>query len=157
MKNYYVYAYLRESDNTPYYIGKGADDRAFRQHKKSDHSGISTPTDRSKIVFLETNLTELGALALERRYIRWYGRKDQGTGILRNMTDGGDGTSGYKQSQSAKDKIGAASKLRKRAPMSQERKDEVSKKHTGKVISEETKEKIQKANLGKPKNKRQKI
>ena len=64
---YYVYAYCRRADGTPYYIGKGCNGRAYKKHNR-----ISTPNDKSFIVFMETNLTELGALALERRYIRWY-------------------------------------------------------------------------------------
>lgn len=86
---YYVYAYLRKSDGSPYYIGKGKGRRAFRKR-----SGISTPKDTSKIIFIKTNLSEEESFSLERELVSKYGRKDIGTGILLNRTNGGDGTSG---------------------------------------------------------------
>jgi hypothetical protein len=56
-------------------------------------------------VLVEQCLTNLGACAIERRLIRWYGRKDNNSGILYNRTDGGDGASGAKLTDSHKKKI----------------------------------------------------
>jgi hypothetical protein len=133
MSIYYIYAYLRSKDSptaiagTPYYIGKGKGRRTTSNHGKTP-----VPTDRSKIVILESGLTELGAFALERRMIRWYGRKDNNTGILLNRTDGGDGTSGI---------IGKAA-WNKGIPMSQDQRTHLSNINTGKKMNSSTYEKI---------------
>ena len=101
---YYVYAYLRSKDSktakagTPYYIGKGKGRRAFADSCHVVKAG------NNPIVFLETNLSDTGALALERRMIKWYGRIDANTGILYNKTDGGDGAEGTIVSEETRDK-----------------------------------------------------
>ena len=88
MSNYYTYAYLRE-DRTPYYIGRGKDRRAFDKR----HNVKVPPRDR--VLFLKTGLTFAESVDHERYMIAVLGRKDLGTGLLRNVTDGGEGMGGW--------------------------------------------------------------
>jgi len=97
---YYTYAYLRE-DRTPYYIGKGKENRAYKKGK----SEVNPPKDKSRIIFLKQNLTEEEAFRHEIYMIALFGRKDLGTGILYNMTNGGEGVSGLIRSKETRKKI----------------------------------------------------
>ena len=118
---YYTYAYLRE-DRTPYYIGKG---KGNRVHKKGKGE-VYPPKNKNKIIKLKQNLTEEEAFKHEIYMIAVFGRKDLGTGMLRNKTDGGDGPSGY--------------------IMSKEQKQLLSKIHSGKILTDEHRKKISEAN-----------
>lgn len=127
---FYVYAFVRKN-GTPYYIGKGKG----RRWKHNKHEQFKTPNDISRVIILEAGLTEIGAFALERRYIRWYGRKDIGTGILHNKTDGGDGVSGMIQSEEANLARRIAQLGIPKGPHTEERKRAISIAKTGKKLT----------------------
>jgi hypothetical protein len=111
---FYTYAYLRE-DRTPYYIGKGEGKRLHTKNKGE----IGKPTDKSRIIFLKQNLTEEEAFGHEIYMIAVFGRKDLGTGILRNRTNGGKGSSGIIISDQTKQKLKKRNKKNNIIPPSQ--------------------------------------
>ena len=115
MNNFYVYQYLRE-DRTPYYIGKGKNKRAYVNNRT-----IKKPIDPNRIQIIKDQLTEIDAFQLEIELIARYGRKDLGTGILRNLTNGGEGVSGRINSQESIEKRVKANTGKKRTPAQRER------------------------------------
>lgn len=149
MNTYYVYAYLRE-DGTPYYIGKGSGNRAWKKWGKKD---IKPPRDSTRITIVKNYLEETAAFDLERRLIARYGRRDLGTGILHNKTDGGEGSSGHKQGgwkwseESRARRIGAGNPAYGKTT-SDKQKQTQKQIHTGRVHSEESRRKRSKAMKG---------
>ena len=167
-KIFYTYAYLRE-DRTPYYIGKGQGNRAYRE---GGRRGAQTPKDKSRIILLKKEITEEEAFKHEIYMIAVLGRKDLGTGILRNLTDGGEGSSGCvvtgetkkklskaalgrKLPEGIKEKISKATKGRKRSLETRGRISAVAKQRLGeknsffgKVHSDITKKRISDKNIG---------
>jgi|LauGreDrversion4_2_1035121.scaffolds.fasta_scaffold684100_1 hypothetical protein len=119
---YYTYAYLRE-DGTPYYIGRGKGRRAFDITHR-----IKVPP-KGRVLILKQNLTYEEASEHEIYMIAVLGRKDLGTGILRNLTNGGEGRPG---------------------PKPQDEVEKIRKSNTGKVIPDEVRRKISKAKTGVP-------
>jgi hypothetical protein len=109
-RRFYVYLWLRHKNSkhgpklSPYYVGKGSGNRAFNPRGRR----VKPPKDWSYIVFAQEGLTEQEAFDLERYCIALYGRKDLGTGILCNFTDGGEGVSGLRHSQEARAKLSLA-------------------------------------------------
>lgn len=95
----YVYRHIRLDKNEPFYIGIGSDNSYKRAHKTKSRSfrwkDIAYKIPYRVDIVLD-NLTLDEALNKEIELISLYGRIDLGTGILTNMTDGGEGTIGHK-------------------------------------------------------------
>lgn len=101
MNSFYTYLYLRD-DGTPYYVGKGRGNRV----RQKDNRHVPVPT--KQFVIIQDFESETEALCAEKFLISFYGRKDLRTGCLRNLTDGGDGVSGYKHSGETRQRISAS-------------------------------------------------
>lgn len=97
MSRFYVYLFLR-TDGTPYYVGKGTGNRQWRRRR----GGANLPADPARNIRILDGMSEEDAHAWEKLLIARWGCKHNGTGILRNLTDGGEGASNPPESVRAK-------------------------------------------------------
>lgn len=178
-KKFYVYSLRVQYARQPFYIGKGSGNRVMRHFDEKElarkchksHIINQARADGKKIAvdFIEQELTNRQACLLETRLIKQYGLSNEG-GILANARHGGEsGNVGYRHTQEARDKIGAASRGKKRPqhvidalvaankartykPHTYSTREKMSASHTGTArgpMSDAQKEKLRQAHLGK--------
>jgi hypothetical protein len=80
---FYTYLWLRY-DGTPYYVGKGKDNRAFASHKRH------RPPKNHELIIIQEFDSEEDAFFAEKFLIAYWGRKSIG-GTLINLYEGGQG------------------------------------------------------------------
>jgi hypothetical protein len=155
MKDFYTYMWLREN-GTPYYVGKGKGRRAFTSNS---HSVLRPKYDA--LILVQYWESEDEAFEKEKWFIDLFGRKANNTGILRNLTEGGENppkmmgnthAKGKKHSAEANAKKSERGKLRKQTAETREKLSRIKKGKSngleGKPKTEETKSKIREAHLG---------
>jgi hypothetical protein len=153
----YVYRHIRLDKNEPFYIGigsgiKGIYKRAYNKNGRNIFwKRIKNKTDyRVEILF--DDLTWEEACEKEKEFIALYGRRNINTGILCNMTDGGEGSLGCIVSSETRKKLSYGKKGIKKPPRSEEHKINLSISRTGVKRgphNEETKRKIGLVHKGK--------
>ena len=150
---FYTYAHYTPQGRL-FYIGKGQRGRAFSFYQRGSHwNNVVDKYGKPEAQILAHWETEKEALDHEVLLISCF--KDMGY-KLTNLTDGGEGSSGFKHSQEsiakiAKVKTEKPSKYWLGKPRSQETKDKISKAlmGVGRPHTEEAKKKIALAHTGK--------
>ena len=116
MNIFCVYALIDPRNNLPFYIGKGIykDSRGRELRRVKYHLSLKDKSNRLKNAVIKKlraagleinhqilgdNLSEDESFALEKEFIHKYGRRDNNTGILCNLTDGGEGMCGHKHNE----------------------------------------------------------
>jgi hypothetical protein len=113
MDNIQLYQHIRLDTGEIFYIGIGQPGRAERRGRNKYWNNIVNKAGY-RVVVIEDCLTWEQACEIEIMLIAHYGRRDLGKGPLVNLTNGGDGSFGYKHTSEAITKISAARKGRPR-------------------------------------------
>ena len=115
-RRFYVYIHRRKTDGRVFYVGKGMGERLTKHDNRNIHWRRIVSKHGFTAHKVSADMPEPCALSFERALIAAIGRQN-----LCNMTDGGDGISGYRFSEEQRKRISEAGK----ASYTQERKDAV--------------------------------
>lgn len=149
-KVFYVYQHLKADSGEIFYVGKGMGKRAYDNYHRSKYWKGIVAKYGVRVEFIKENLTEAESLQLEIQTIANY--RVNGFNLI-NMTDGGDGTSGYSHTEEHRKKMSEKQTgknnprfgkvgTRKGALVSAETIEKLKLSHTGKLHSEEQRKKI---------------
>lgn len=141
---FYTYSHQKIDDGKIFYIGKGKGNRAFSENRRNKYWKSIVANHGFLAEILAVWKTEQEALDHEKLLILCF--KDMGY-KLANLTDGGEGSSGLKQSEETKAKRSAALKVRQK-PI--EEMMNAWKANTGRKPTQATRLKISLAKKGKP-------
>lgn len=143
---FYTYIHFRKDSGLPFYIGKGKGNRLFTKTKRNTHwKNIANKHGFKAEICSQWN-TENEALEHEKFLIACF--KDIGI-PLTNMTDGGEGTSGWKPSESWRKKRSDWQKTNFVNPMlNSESIEKRRKTMIGRCLSDSHKKNIGKASIG---------
>ena len=148
----YVYRHIRKDKNEPFYIGIGSDLKYKRANEKSRRNDIwykiINKTDY-EVQILFDSITWEEACVKEKEFILLYGRIDSNTGVLCNMTNGGDGVVGFLFTDEIKEKISKSITGIKR---SDETRKKISQNSKRKRLTQEEKMHLSKMYKGKKKS-----
>jgi len=101
-KMYYVYSHLRKDTNEPFYVGKGKGKRCFSENARNLYWKKVANKAGYEVKILVSNIDEELAFMAEAECIDLYKRIGY---KLTNMTDGGEGASGYQHTEEHKEKM----------------------------------------------------
>lgn len=102
--DFYVYLHRKKTTGEVFYVGKGTRDRAWKHSSRNGYWKKVSKKYGYTVEIVLDNLQEWYALELEKDLISYYGRKNLGDGTLVNLTDGGEGSSGYIVSEQCRQK-----------------------------------------------------
>lgn len=143
-KQFYVYVHLKESDDAVFYVGKGCGYRYLSKQGRNVYWQRIVEKHGFISEIVKNNLTFEDANEYEKFLIEKL--KKEGCNLC-NMTDGGEGRSGYVMSDISKQKISKKNKGKKRSEKSKA-KMIGNKNAKGSIRSIETRKKISESKKG---------